>query len=108
MTIKFTASDEQIKQLAANAINASTPMGLGILHYNPSQVYQPDDIELNGALPLDYVGGRMVKLWIKKLDGNNYQIHDPAPRIDYQSWAATYSTYQELLASADITAITDE
>jgi hypothetical protein len=99
--VKFTATEQQIQQMMANAVNASSPMGLGFLQHDSSKSFVAEDFDTQYT-SLDYVQGRMVKLWINKLGVNHYQIDDEAPRKDYQSWVSTYPTYEALLASAGI------
>ena len=48
----------------------------------------------------DYVDGRMMKMRVS-WDSEGVTLHDAtAPRSDYQSWARTYSTYDDLAAAA--------
>lgn len=104
--ITFTATDEQVREVLANAVNASIPMGLGHLHYDGSYKFSPDDFLETNYLSLDYVQGRMVKLHIQDKGDGVYRIFDSAgPRADYQSWVTRYPTYENLLASAGITNI---
>ncbi len=95
----FNATPEQVKQIAANAVNASVPTGLGFLHYNPSQLFTTSDFAFDdsGCICLDYVQGRMVKLSILP-EGESWYIPDN-PTIDYQSWASTYPTTKALVNS---------
>lgn len=99
--MKFIATPEQVAQIAANAVNASTPMGLGALHYNQQRQFVAGDFEPDArGLYLDYVEGRMVKLYIRKDEtlGNSWELaHEP--RADYQSWAHKYPTNEALVAS---------
>ena len=97
--MRFEATEGQIKQIAANAVNASFPMGLGFLHFRPKRVFQASDFDAqpNGCFYLDYVQGRMVKLSIfKREDG--WEIDDN-PRADYQSWVRKYPTTEALVNS---------
>jgi hypothetical protein len=95
--VKFKATKEQVKQIAANAINASLPMGMGFLHYQSGNNFTVDDIE-DGELYFDYVQGRMVKLSIHDLGEDEYEIADN-PTSDYQSWCRTYPTTEALVKS---------
>ncbi len=97
--IDFTATDEQIKQIAANAVNASVPVGLGFLQAT-RRVFVPADFDIDGeGLFLDYVEGRMVKLNLRRVAGDRWEMPGGPPRLDYQSWAAHYPTYQNLIDS---------
>ncbi len=96
--MRFKATDDQIKQIAANAVNASRPMGMGFLHYQPEHEFKPEDFTMDkGGLYLDYVQGRMVKLYIHK-DLDEWVINGE-PRSDYQSWCHKYPTYESLVNS---------
>lgn len=95
--MKFKATKQQIKQIAANAINASTPMGLGVLHYQADTKFTLEDID-DAQLYFDYVQGRMVKLNIRSLGDDEYEIADN-PTPDYQSWCSTYPTTEALVRS---------
>jgi hypothetical protein len=103
--IKFKATDQQILQMAANAFNASTPMGLGFFSYEPETNAVPEDFKENlrinnesgyGCISLDYVQGRMVKLYASRIE-NVWQIQEP--RLDYQSWKQRYPTARDLIES---------
>lgn len=101
--ITFKASDTQVQLLMANAINASKPVGLGILQATDT-VFAPDDFDLGDYVSLDYVQGRMVKLQIERLDDDRWRLiahAEPSPQ--WQSWADKYPTYGLLLKSAGIT-----
>ena len=94
--MQFQATKLQVQQIAANAINASKPMGMGILHFQADANFTPEDI--GDAMSFDYVQGRMVKLYIRDLGGDKYEIADN-PTPDYQSWCATYPTTEALIKS---------
>jgi hypothetical protein len=107
--LKFKATDKQIQVMMANAVNASTPMGMGALHYKPGSEFKPEDFKNQVALQsIDYWEGRMVKLWLFKREGGWWRCSGGELRADYQSWISTYSTMKDLLASAGITEVEDE
>ncbi|MEO1208554.1 MAG: hypothetical protein AAFX78_03345 [Cyanobacteria bacterium J06638_20] len=103
--MKFEATSEQVQQIAANAVNASKPMGLGYMQYDESVVFPAQDFspDSNGSIYLDYVGGRMVKLNIRHLGDGLYEISDNIS-ADYQSWIGEYATSQALVGSVISTA----
>lgn len=104
MNIKL--SEYQVFQLAANAINASSPLGLGFLHMEDKE-YTARDIEssidlkyfVDYGLNFDYFKGRMVKLRIRRVGEGEYNIQPDEPRSDYQSWVMKYPTIQDLIDS---------
>lgn len=98
---KLKATDEQIQQMMANAVNASIPMGLGHLHAT-NRVFQPSDFPLEDGRGLygDYVQGRMVKVGFAKVNGVWEVRGCREPRGDYQSWASQYPTIEALAKSA--------
>jgi hypothetical protein len=103
--MKFKASPEQILELKRLAINASSPMGLGFLHYENKE-YTADEVkELTEPVPyLDYFNGRMVKLWVnavRKFPGY-FEAPDQDPNPGYQSWVRKYPTWGALLTAAGI------
>lgn len=115
--MKFKATTEQIKKVAALAVNASRGAGMGMLHFRP-KTYTPEEIDLQFTqfdfekrvkgnrgqdVDLDYYEGRMVKLHIRALGEDAWEVTDSPPRPDYQSWADTYPTYPALLRAAGIT-----
>lgn len=96
--MQFKATKKQVQQIAVNAIEASQPMGLGHLHFKDKEDFKPDMVPVNEeGLTLDYVGGRMVKLWFKR-EGNVWETTGVA-RSDYQSWVSKYPTYRDLVLS---------
>jgi len=97
--MKFKATEEQIKQIAVNAVKASSAMGMGHFHFNGEQEFKPDDFKTDkSGLYLDYVQGRMVKLNISRAGEGEWEIHGE-PRSDYQSWKSTYPTNDDLVNS---------
>jgi hypothetical protein len=111
--MKFKATEEQIRKVAALAVNASKPMGMGMFHFKP-KTYTPEEIDLNfdqfghtfgkkeGSVNLDYYEGRMVKLYIKGLGNDMWECPSGPAARDYQSWASTYPNYEQLLTAAGI------
>lgn len=94
----FSATEQQILQIAANATNASFPMGMGLMHFR-NTTFKPEDFQiLDGKVRLDYVQGRMVKLSIWKNTDGTWEIPEGV-RIDYQSWLAEYPTIEALVRS---------
>ena len=98
----FTATEQQVKEIALNAIQASRVVGMGVYqdaHFKgvPLGV---DDIELDkkGGVYIDYFRGRMVKLCINKKGNNTWEIRDTVD-IEYQSWGEKYSTAKDLVSS---------
>lgn len=94
MTIEL--SDEQVIKMGKLAILASTPVGLGILHYDSN--LKEDDIELeikNQRLSIDYYMGRMVKFHAKKVLDNKWEFSDEISN-EYQSWKMRYGSYKML------------
>lgn len=97
--IRFEATKDQLLQLAANAVNASAPMGAGLIHYK-EKTYKPHEFNhrlFNNQLAIDYFEGRMTKLYIVK-DETSW-IMKREPEGDYQSWQHTYPTNRDLLNS---------
>lgn len=93
-------TDNQARQMAANAVNASVAVGLGYVHYQKN-VYTPEDVQqcvTEKGIYVDYFDGRMVKLRILK-EGDDWVIPLRAPDFDYQSWCREYPTYQDLCDS---------
>jgi hypothetical protein len=98
----FTATEEQILQAAADATNASVPMGLGWTNAT-NRTFQPSDFQIHdNSLHLDYVEGRMVKLHVQKLSDTKWKSRFDCDS-EYQSWANTYPTHKHLFQNAGIT-----
>ena len=94
MIIKATF--EQMQKMAAAAINASQPVGMGFLHYKVDDKIRPEEILIGSrGISLDYVGGRMVKFYARYVDVDTWDVPDEIS-YDYQSWKSTYSSYQDL------------
>lgn len=101
--IQFRATAKQVQEIAANAVKASSPMGMGHLHYDYKTEFLPEMFDVTPrGLFLDYVQGRMVKLRIYKVTEELWEMHETI-RPDYESWIAEYPTVQDLLKSAGIT-----
>lgn len=112
MAIVFKATNEQVMQIGANATNASKPVGMGFIQFDASKKFEPDFfsewVEQHMEMSLDYVGGRMVKIFIKLIGSETWRIPNPSVNSEYQSWSYKYRNYEELLASAGITEIEKE
>lgn len=106
--MKFTATVDQVKQIAANAVTASFPVGMGHLHFTPGECIAEDIKVRPDGIHLDYVEGRMVKLSISMRESGTWQVPDFEPRVDYQSWVAKYPSYKDLVLSVPGVVITDE
>ena len=99
--LRFTATQQQLKQIIFNAIQASNPFGNGHYEYNPELGIKAEDLNLNEkCLLFDYVRGRCVKLFIYKTGDNCYQIEDE-PIGDRQTWMGVYPTNEALVKSVD-------
>jgi len=105
--LRFTATAQQVREACALAVNASSPMGMGWLHFQAGHEFTADDIKPyqreDGTFDLDYVEGRMVKLYIRRLSPERWEIWSDPPRSDYQSWCRTYPSYRDLLTAAGVT-----
>jgi len=100
--IIFKADETQIKQLVGNVVNASIPVGMGFIHFDPALI-NVDQLRLDWEkdIHLDYVQGRMVKLNLKYLQDDFWQ-HTGFLDSEYQSWMAKYPTIPKLLDTLDI------
>lgn len=106
MSVRFKATNEQLRHLQATATNASKPVGMGYVHYKPEKVFTADDFHPDHAQSTDYVQGRMVKCYARKVDGQTDQYELDEPREDYQSWSVEYPTARALVeAGAGLTVV---
>ena len=99
--MRFRATNEQMHQIMAAAANASIPVGLGFLHFGPSQQIKPDDFEVSDATRtaiIDYHGGRMVKFSAIRVGPDAWESSDTISH-EYQSWAQRYNDYTHLVSS---------
>jgi len=87
--MRFKATEDQVKEMGALAVSASSAVGMGHLHFNGEQKFEAKDFKT--PLFTDYVQGRMVKLNIQKDEEDGvWWSNDFPPRSDYQSWASKY------------------
>lgn len=96
--MRFFATKVQVAQIAANAVNASRPVGMGLLHFEARE-YKPEEFRFGEELAMDYVQGRQVKLCVRKVVGDQWEIAGGGPSLDYQSWSTAYPTYEKLIES---------
>lgn len=99
----------QILQMAANAVNAAVPVGMGFLQAT-SKKFTPSDFKLDDddlVLSLDYVVGRMTKLYISSVGHERWKLPDSKPSPDYQSWCRTYPSYTALAESAGLEVVAE-
>ena len=96
--MNFTATEQQIKEIALKAILASKVIGMGVIQFKNAPLTL-EDIELDDeGLYIDYFRGRMVKLGINKEGDNIWEIGDSVD-VEYQSWGETYPTSKDLVSS---------
>lgn len=96
------------------AFQASTPMGMGVLHAGAAAKQTEDSLfatvigEKAGSDSTnardfswytDYVFGRMMKTGFAVKD-DVVEVTPEAPRLDYQSWGATYDSASALIDAA--------
>lgn len=106
--ISFKATDKQIATMCALATNASKPVGMGIIHYNPDTAWTEDDFFklVRGErqwVNLDYIEGRCVKVSLWRGEKRNewkYAAHEP--NANYQTWIDEYPTFPDLMKAAGI------
>lgn len=99
MTFQFKATKQEVIQIAVNAIRYSRPIGLGYLEALKELDIKLGDIELrHGNLELDYVAGRCVKLFIRNIGDETWEIAE-SPTRDYQTWVSKYPTNEALVES---------
>lgn len=90
----FSATDWQIKQLAANVANAAVPSYVSFMGYSPG------DIDLIGSIPwLDCYKGQKAKVDLKRIGREQWQLSGTPD----SSWVDTYPTFSHLLESVGIT-----
>ena len=99
--MKIKCTDEQVKKMAALAINSSIPVGMGILHHKPELVVSLDDLEIREdyagkSLSIDYYQGRMVKFHARKFDDETWSFNPDELNVEYQSWKKDYPSWQHL------------
>jgi hypothetical protein len=105
--MRFKATDREIQTMGALASAAAKPVGLGFLHARPDDVFKPEDFPLMPAelgFYLDYVNGRMVKVSLHRIEGDEWEAPDHDPTWDYQSWCFKYPTWQALIDAARLAA----
>lgn len=94
----FQATNEQIKQIITNAINASYPDR--VLYFKTLPKFTPDEIavEVKPYIRVDYYEGRMVKLTLIEQSPGTWQIIS-ANHHEYQTWIHRYPTNEHLVNS---------
>lgn len=99
MTFQFKATNQELAQIAVNAIRYSRPIGLGYLEALKELDIKLENIELKGRnLDLEYVAGRCVKLFIRNIGEDLWEIPD-SPTPDHQTWISKYPTNEALVES---------
>jgi hypothetical protein len=102
--MQFCATEQQLKQIIFNAIEYSKPP---LLQHGPYLVWSPElpfkaeNIKLEfqrSWLNLDYICGRCVKLFIRKVAEDCYEIEDE-PTPERQTWVCKYPTNEALIKS---------
>jgi len=101
--MKFKATEEQVRQMAVNAINASRQFGMGFLQSGAEATLEEVKTDkVSGGkrrLSVDYFNGRMVKFHALEIGDGVWEAWPDLPRLDYQSWCGQYPTMKMLLSS---------
>lgn len=101
--MKFKATEEQVRQMAVNAINASRQFGMGFLQSGAEATLEEVKTDkVSGGkrrLSVDYFNGRMVKFHALEIGDGVWEAWPDLPRGDYQSWCGQYPTMKMLLSS---------
>lgn len=111
----FNATKEQIQLAGALAATEAIPVGMGMLHYNPSHDFTAEEMKAywtsDQEFEIDYAEGRCTKFGVwsaqhpvygeetkgyKWMTGADTQPH-------YETWRTKYPTYEDLLRAAGIT-----
>lgn len=102
--MKFTATEAQLREVAALAYNASRPEGLGFLQYVEGDVRSVDlgHIKVINGFHHDYVQGRKIRLTVRRESDGAYSVPDADPSIGHQTWAWRYPSYRALLKAAGV------
>ena len=101
--MQFFATEQQLKQIVFNAIEYSKPpLKHGPYLFWSSEVpFKPENIKLKfqgSWLDIDYVCGRCVELFIRKVAEDCYEIeNEPTP--ERQTWGHKYPTNEALIKS---------
>ena len=101
--MQFCATEQQLKQIVFNAIEWSKPpLRHGpYLFWSPELPFNAENIKLKfqgSWLDVDWVCGRCVKLFIRKVAEDCYEIKDE-PTPERQTWAYKYPTNEALIKS---------
>lgn len=99
-------NENKLKRAFWLAFQASTPMGLGFLHVGAAGAQTEDSLftsnpPRDGKIYTDYVHGRMMKTTFDISEDGVLSISPEKPRADYNSWASTYRTAQELIDATE-------
>jgi hypothetical protein len=102
----FSASEQQLRRIIFNAIEASKPLegSIGLQYALDPFDLKPELIKLNkNWLNFDYVYGRCVKLYIIKVEQSDdcYKI-EYEPNRTSQTWVCKYPTNKSLIESVII------
>lgn len=99
-----------LQKLVWEAFNASRPVGMGIMHAGVARnktidtVINWDDVNIDekGSLEYytDYLYGRMMKTRFMVHGEGNVYVHPEIPNSEYQSWAGTFATANDLIEAA--------
>ena len=92
----LTLTDEQVVEMGKLAVLASSPAGMGFLHYDPRLTKDAIQLDIKrDSLHIDYYQGRMVKFSARRVSDGKWEFSDSINR-EYQSWIDTYPSYQAL------------
>lgn len=115
------ATEDQVREMGSLVCQDSDPMGLGFIHHSENHKFPKEVFELKEetsffdrsikrkTLDLDYVAGRMVKLYIREVKPGYWDsplLTNP-PHPEYQGWVKKFPTLEDLVEAVGASIVTE-
>ena len=103
---EFNLSPEEVIEVCRLAYNTSIPMGMGIYQFVPGDMSIQEaknlfgPMEKSGHIHLDYIKGRMVKLYMNRNRDGSWSFLPENLSPDYQSWSKKFPSFKDLVDEA--------
>ena len=107
--VYFLASEQQARELAANAVSASIPVGENIFYAEsgkPHVTWRDITVRPSGNIQVDFHKELQVHLIFERVGEAVWRIPvEGEPSLAMQSWAREFPTWEDLICSVVGTAV---
>lgn len=103
--IYFFATEQQARELAANAVTAAIPLGENMFYRERAKApvsWQEISIRPSGNIQIEFFQDLQVHLTFERVGEMIWRIpFDKEPSLSKQSWAREFPTWEDLITTVE-------